>query len=107
MIAKPRLPCARQPTGVGTAPRGTTHPAAMDNLRTDSALRAVLPSREFGSVSCIVPCLNEAKNLAQLLPQWRDTIAACTCLSEVILEDNRRFTRCGKLPAVDAPLVGG
>ena len=45
-------------------------------------------SRESGSVSCIVPSHNEARNLEQLLPRLRDTLAACAQAWEVILVDD-------------------
>ncbi|WP_084153911.1 glycosyltransferase family 2 protein [Simplicispira psychrophila] len=51
------------------------------------ALAQPLP-RKLGSVSCIVPCYNEAVSLEQLLPQLHETLQACTEQWEVILVDD-------------------
>lgn len=53
----------------------------------DAAPRAVLRARP-SSLSCVVPCHNEAENLALLLPQLRETLAECAPHWEVILVDD-------------------
>lgn len=40
------------------------------------------------SISCVIPCHNEARNLDQLLPLLRDVLVACTKTWEVILVDD-------------------
>lgn len=45
-------------------------------------------SRTLGSLSCVIPCHNEAANLEQLLPQLRETLDACVERWEVILVDD-------------------
>ncbi len=55
---------------------------------TEAPVTIQPPPRESGSVSCVVPCHNEARNLEQLLPQLRDTLQACTRRWEVILVDD-------------------
>ena len=40
------------------------------------------------SLSCVLPCYNEAENLAQLLPQLATTLAACSPAWEVVLVDD-------------------
>ncbi len=40
------------------------------------------------TLSCVVPCRNEADNLARLLPLLRDTLARCTPDREVIVVDD-------------------
>lgn len=55
----------------------------------DGLLALVQPMpRESGSVSCIVPCHNEAANLEQLLPLLHETLKACTEQWEVIVVDD-------------------
>jgi len=51
--------------------------------RGDEPVRRGLPS-----LSCVIPCWNEAENLAQLLPLLRDTLVACTRAWEVVLVDD-------------------
>jgi glycosyltransferase involved in cell wall biosynthesis len=40
------------------------------------------------SVSCVVPCFNEAENLQQLLPQLRAVLDSCRVAWEIILVDD-------------------
>jgi glycosyltransferase involved in cell wall biosynthesis len=40
------------------------------------------------TLSCIIPCRNEAENLAQLLPVLRDCLNQCTSAWEIILVDD-------------------
>jgi len=44
--------------------------------------------RALPTLSCVVPCRDEAENLAQLLPLLRDTLSACTRAWEVVLVDD-------------------
>lgn len=46
------------------------------------------PLREVGSLSCVIPCHNEAENLKELLPLLRDTLTRCVPEWEVILVDD-------------------
>ncbi len=92
MIGHSALACARLSTEPGASlPCNEPH-EIMSGTHLDLGSRplalAASPSREFGSVSCIVPCHNEAKNLEQLLPQLRDTLEACCSQWEVILVDD-------------------
>lgn len=52
--------------------------------------RQVLPvrPRDIGTVSCVVPCFNEADNLARLLPLLIDAVSQCTRAWEIILVDD-------------------
>ena len=79
------------PTFIGTSPR----PGANDSARpiangpnmTDTS--GVMPFRETApAVSCVVPCRNEAENLALLLPMLSDTLTEATRSWEVILVDD-------------------
>lgn len=77
----------RHHEAAASPPCGARHQA--ENSACTEAIASVeLPSRTSGSVSCIVPCHNEAKNLEQLLPQLRDTLQACAHPWEVILVDD-------------------
>lgn len=44
--------------------------------------------RQLASLSCVVPCHNEAANLEKLLPQLQEALAACVESWEVILVDD-------------------
>jgi polyisoprenyl-phosphate glycosyltransferase len=46
------------------------------------------PVRQSPTLSCVIPCLNEAQNLARLLPLLRDTLSTCTRAWEVIVVDD-------------------
>ena len=80
------------PNFIGTSGRpGTTnsaHPSAKVRGATDTS--GVMPcAREAApTVSCVVPCRNEAENLALLLPMLSDTLTNATRSWEVILVDD-------------------
>ncbi len=44
--------------------------------------------RETPSISCVIPCRNEAENLIRLLPLLAQTLAACAPAWEVVLVDD-------------------
>ena len=44
--------------------------------------------RKAPSISCVIPCRNEAQNLACLLPLLATTLTACTSAWEVVLVDD-------------------
>ena len=44
--------------------------------------------REAPSMSCVIPCRNEAQNLARLLPLLTDTLGRCTHAWEIVLVDD-------------------
>jgi polyisoprenyl-phosphate glycosyltransferase len=44
--------------------------------------------REAPSMSCVIPCRNEAHNLARLLPLLTDTLGRCTHAWEIVLVDD-------------------
>lgn len=44
--------------------------------------------REAPSMSCVIPCRNEAQNLARLLPLLADTLGRCTHAWEIVLVDD-------------------
>lgn len=52
--------------------------------------RQVIPrsTRDIGTVSCVVPCYNEADNLARLLPLLGDALSQCARAWEVIVVDD-------------------
>ncbi len=88
MIANPRTATAPlQQQRDALSQYGARHQAA-NATRAEGLALAQPPPRESGSVSCIVPCHNEARNLEQLLPQLRDTLEACAHPWEVILVDD-------------------
>ncbi len=49
---------------------------------------AVLPRRDKPTLSCVIPCRNEAENLALLLPLLQGVMSGCTRAWEVILVDD-------------------
>jgi len=56
---------------------------------TEPAPASSLPAaRGLPTLSCVVPCYNEATNLAELLPRLRQTLAGCSRAWEVILVDD-------------------
>ncbi len=65
-------------------------PAAQVNARLSGMAVLGQPPRRRSppSASCVVPCRNEAENLASLLPLLRDTLAACSRAWEIILVDD-------------------
>lgn len=82
-LLAPRAIVASGPAGVG----GEDRPAASPHA---SANDAAAPSDRRGvpKLSCVVPCRNEAENLARLLPALSDTLSQCTRAWEVILVDD-------------------
>jgi len=76
------------------APAGAVvHRLAVDDARqagpataADETARPRL--RELPSLSCVVPCRNEADNLARLLPLLAATLAGCVPAWEVVLVDD-------------------
>jgi glycosyltransferase involved in cell wall biosynthesis len=84
-------------TTIETAPAELTRVPAEAELRshaTDPTVQSPGDAttgtlrRLTGSLSCIVPCHNEAESLAQLLPQLRETLQSCAPAWEVILVDD-------------------
>ena len=71
-------------------------PARSNNDERESGSPIAVPAaeskfskwREAPAMSCVVPCRNEADNLARLLPLLADTLNACTHAWEVILVDD-------------------
>jgi glycosyltransferase involved in cell wall biosynthesis len=65
-------------------PQGAVGPATntVDSIPTGSRWR------EAPSVSVVVPCHNEARNLAQLLPLLSDVLNRCAAAWEVVLVDD-------------------
>ena len=62
--------------------RPTAVPASGEGLQASSRAHAQ------PTVSCVVPCFNEAENLAQFLPLLASTLAGCAPAWEVILVDD-------------------
>ena len=52
------------------------------------SMRMAGERRERPAVSCVVPCRNEAENLALLLPQLVEVLGACAARWEIILVDD-------------------
>lgn len=75
-LLAPKVAVADRPAAA--APR----PAAVDQAAEPAAQR--LPP----TLSCVIPCRNEADNLARLLPWLADTLATCSQAWEVILVDD-------------------
>jgi glycosyltransferase involved in cell wall biosynthesis len=49
---------------------------------------ALSQRREVPAISCVVPCRNEADNLARLLPSLTQTLNTCTHAWEIVLVDD-------------------
>src|SRR6218665_3981101 len=49
---------------------------------------AAAPSHDVPSISCIIPCRNEAGNLDPLLTRLTDVLCACTRHWEIIIIDD-------------------
>ena len=62
--------------------------------------------RGVPSLSCVIPCRNEAHNLASLLPLLRDTLTGCVYDWEVILVDDGSTDTTALLLASWAQLSG-
>ena len=52
------------------------------------SIPAMQPPRELASLSCVVPCYNEARNLEQLLPLLRAKLASLAARWEIVLVDD-------------------
>ena len=52
------------------------------------SIPAMQPPRELASLSCVVPCYNEARNLEQLLPLLRAKLASLAPRWEIVLVDD-------------------
>jgi glycosyltransferase involved in cell wall biosynthesis len=74
--------------GAGPATRG--HDPTPQELPPSAAPEGGEPAPRRGppTVSCVVPCRNEAENLARLLPLLGSTLAGCARAWEVILVDD-------------------
>jgi len=73
------------------ADREATRPAAARPSPAASALgirHRTERSRSEGSISCVVPCFNEADNLSLLLPRLSDALTECGHAWEIILVDD-------------------
>ena len=79
-------PAADRRMALSPAPVRVTVAAAAANI----AHRASAETRERGlpTLSCVIPCRNEAANLASLLPLLSRALTACTSRWEVILVDD-------------------
>jgi len=80
------------PTFSGTSGRpGTAHsayPSADVRGATDTSGVMPCPRRPAPTVSCVIPCRNEAANLALLLPMLSDALTTAARSWEVILVDD-------------------
>ena len=58
--------------------------------QTLARLRESCPPRQRidGTISCVIPCHNEAENLAQLLPRLSDVLTGCARAWEIVLVDD-------------------
>lgn len=80
---------ARRLDGDGRQPRLVAKllpPAIAASERPDAAAHAA--PRRLESISCVVPCRDEAENLKLLLPQLRRTLDECCPRWEVIVVDD-------------------
>jgi glycosyltransferase involved in cell wall biosynthesis len=98
-LLEPNVVIAPSPVApeVGMAPA----PRAGADLLDSGPARSARPS-----LSCVVPCRNEAENLMRLLPMLRDMLAECTETWEVILVDDGSKDRTMRLLAGWAQLPG-
>ncbi|MFO1265799.1 MAG: glycosyltransferase family 2 protein [Rubrivivax sp.] len=53
-----------------------------------AAVSAPLPLRPLPTLSCVVPCRDEAANLARLVPRLAQVLAGCTRAFEIIVVDD-------------------
>lgn len=72
-----------EPVGVATRPG-----ASQTALRAAEPTEALARDRRRLALSCVIPCRNEADNLAELLPQLCTALAGCVARWEVILVDD-------------------
>ena len=88
MIAHPsRAAAMRLPDTSFAPPCDIPHHAG--HTAPGVVLDLALPvSRQVDSVSCVLPCHNEATSLEKLLPELRETLESCTELWEIILVDD-------------------
>src|SRR5258706_15840532 len=82
-IVFPRALAGDRPAALGSEGGPGRRPVAA--LVGDAAAPT---ARQTPSVSCVVPCRNEADNLARLLPLLSDTLARCTGAWEIVLVDD-------------------
>lgn len=75
-LLAPKVAVAARPAAA------TPRPAAADDTS------APVAQRPLPTLSCVVPCRNEADNLARLLPWLAETLATCSRAWEVILVDD-------------------
>ena len=81
-LLAPRLFDAQRPVGSGVDDRSTVRPVTGSEDATTSG------RREAPSLSCVIPCRNEAQNLDRLLPLLAETLDGCTHAWEIILVDD-------------------
>jgi polyisoprenyl-phosphate glycosyltransferase len=62
--------------------------AAVAPANTADGVGAEVRERGLPTLSCVIPCRNEAANLANLLPLLSQTLTACSSRWEVILVDD-------------------
>ena len=72
----------------GHRPRTTTHRLNVHLDESQPRHGLLGPVRQPPTLSCVIPCLNDAQNLARLLPLLRDTLSTCTRDWEVIVVDD-------------------
>ena len=79
-----RQPAVTRP-GASAAPT-----SGVDGSDAGEQATAALPTRlrAAPTLSCVVPCYNEAGNLARLLPQLGETLTQCAAAWEIILVDD-------------------
>lgn len=67
---------------------GATRAAPAGRATVSDLRRRVPVRRGLPSLSCVIPCHNEAENLAELLPRLRETLDRCARAWEVVLVDD-------------------
>lgn len=88
MIAEPQTQARAKPQNASFSPRKHKRCSTEISPQAEKLQISDSYSRQTGTVSCIVPCHNEARNLAQLLPQLLSTLQATEHPWEVILVDD-------------------
>jgi len=101
MVFSPRALVGERPVE-GREPNPPGRPAVTSLFGENAASRA----RAAPALSCVIPCRNEADNLARLLPLLADTLARCTRAWEVILVDDGSTDSTPLLLATWARLPG-